>query len=103
MKRSFGLLLILTWALSHPVNLAEAQEPPKPVRALLVIGGCCHDYASQKDILTKGVSERAHVEWTIAYDPDTTTRHKNPVYDNPDWAKGFDVVVHDECSSDVND
>jgi type 1 glutamine amidotransferase len=103
MKRSFGLLLILTWALSHPGNLAEAQEPPKPIRALLVIGGCCHDYASQKDILTKGVSERASVEWTIAYDPDTTTRHKNPVYDNPDWAKGFDVVVHDECSSDVND
>ena len=24
--------------------------------ALLVIGGCCHDYANQKDILTKGIS-----------------------------------------------
>ena len=27
----------------------------------------------------------------------------NPVYENPDWAAGFDVVVHDECSSDVKD
>ena len=41
--------------------------------------------------------------WTVAYDPNTTTTHKNPVYDNPDWAKDFDVIVHDECSSDVKD
>lgn len=75
----------------------------KPIRALLVLGGCCHDYAAQKEILTKGISERANVVWTIAYDPDTGTTHKNPIYDNPDWAKGYDVVVHDECTSDVKD
>jgi type 1 glutamine amidotransferase len=75
----------------------------KPIRALLVLGGCCHDYGHQKDLLTKGISERANVEWTVAYDPDTSTQHLNPVYDNPDWAKGFDVIVHDECSADVKD
>jgi len=68
-----------------------------------VLGGCCHDYEKQKDILTKGISERANVSWTIAYDPDKGTKHKNPVYDNPEWYKGFDVVVHDECESDVKD
>ena len=36
-------------------------------------------------------------------DPDTTTRHLNPIYEKPDWAKGYDVIVHDECSSDVKD
>jgi len=75
----------------------------KPIRALLVIGGCCHDYGKQKDLLTRGVAERANVEWTVAYDPDTTTRHLNPVYENPGWARGFDVAVHDECSADVKD
>jgi len=86
------------------VSLPAARaEDQKPIKALLVCGGCCHDYLHQKDILTKGVSARANVEWTIAYDPDTTTHHKNPVYDNPDWYKGFDVIVHDECSSDVKD
>jgi type 1 glutamine amidotransferase len=78
-------------------------EPVRPIRALLVAGGCCHDYAAQKDILTRGLSRRASIQWTIAYDPDTSTRHKNPIYDRPDWAKDFDVIVHDECSSDVND
>ena len=80
-----------------------AGEPAKPIRALLVTGGCCHDYKHQKDLLTRGLSRRANIEWTIAYDPDTTTRHKNPIYDQPDWSKNFDVVIHDECSSDVND
>jgi hypothetical protein len=82
---------------------AENNDSAKPVRALLVIGGCCHDYARQKDILTKGVAARARVEWTVAYDPDKGTKHLNPVYEKGDWARGFDVVVHDECCSDVKD
>ncbi len=82
---------------------ARGAEEAKPIRALLVLGGCCHDYAKQKDLLTKGISGRANVQWTIAYDPDTGTRHLNPVYEKADWAKGFDVVVHDECCSDVKD
>ena len=80
-----------------------ADEPVRPIRALLVAGGCCHDYENQKGLLTRGLSRRANIQWTIAHDPDTSTRHKNPIYDRPDWSKDFDVVVHDECSSDVND
>lgn len=85
------------------VGAIHADDQVKPIRALLVLGGCCHDYAKQKDIITQGVSARANVTWTIAYDPDTTTTHLNPVYNSPDWAKDFDVIVHDECSSDVKD
>ncbi len=103
MKRWAGLLWIVPWLLSCPTEAVMAEEPPKPIKALLVLGGCCHDYARQKDLLTRGISARAHVEWTVAYDPDKGTRHKNPVYDNPDWARGFDIIVHDECVSDVSD
>jgi len=84
-------------------TLRADDDNPKAVRALLVIGGCCHDYAKQKDILTKGISARANVQWKISYDPDTGTKHLNPIYNNPQWAKGFDVIVHDECCSDVKD
>ena len=87
----------------RPVMAAEPEGAERPIRALLVIGGCCHDYQAQKDILTKGISARANVEWTVAYDPDKSTGHKNPVYESADWAKGFDVVVHDECSSQIKD
>lgn len=103
----WGLVLIAQLAiaiagLSQP-NVALADDPDQPIRALLVIGGCCHDYANQKDIITKGISARANVQWTIAYDPDKGTEHLNPVFENPDWSKGFDVVVHDECCADVKD
>jgi type 1 glutamine amidotransferase len=84
-------------------RIPAAEDGPRPIRALLVIGGCCHDYAKQKDVVTRGISARANVQWTIAYDPDKGTKHVNPVYGNPEWAKGYDVVVHDECCSDVKD
>jgi type 1 glutamine amidotransferase len=97
------VLLAATLLGLEPMGLARAQDKPKPIRALLVIGGCCHDYAKQKDILTKGISARANVEWVVSYDPDKGTKHLNPIYEKPDWAKDFDVVVHDECCSDVTD
>ena len=109
--RRTPLACLTALALLSPLALAAEKEKPaapekaevKPIKALLVLGGCCHDYAKQKDILKQGISTRANVEITIAYDPDTTTKHLNPVYENPDWAKAYDVVIHDECSSDVKD
>jgi type 1 glutamine amidotransferase len=94
--RSSLVMAVLTGACS----LATAAEP---IRALLVLGGCCHDYAAQKTHLTEGISQRANVQFTIAYDSDKTTKNLNSVYANADWAKGFDVVVHDECTADVKD
>jgi type 1 glutamine amidotransferase len=107
--RRFRLPTLVTLAAAIAVlfvatQTCAADEPAvKPLRALLVLGGCCHDYEAQKDILKKGIAERARVEVVIAYDPDTTTKHLNPVYNNPNWAAGFDVVIHDECTSDVKD
>ncbi len=107
--RSRYLVLFANVSLAAIIGIASIDtspamaEDPKPIRALLVLGGCCHDYKEQQKILTKGISARANVQWAISYDPDTGTKHLNPWYEKDDWAKGFDVVVHDECCSDVND
>lgn len=98
-----NLCLTAILGLAGAVPSPAAAEEQKPIRALLVLGGCCHDYKEQQHVLTKGVSARANVQWTISYDPDTGTRHLNPWYEKDDWARGFDVVVHDECCSDVKD
>src|SRR3954453_13943571 len=86
---------------------SSAQEKPKPIKALLVLGGCCHDYAKQKDILAKGLAERANVEVTLAFDDinkDKKGRERvSPVYEKADWAANYDVVIHDECSASVKD
>ena len=75
---------------------AVKTHAAEPLRALLVTGGCCHDYEAQKTIITEGISARAHVVWTIVHEG-TNREHHVSIYTNADWAKGFDVVVHNEC------
>jgi type 1 glutamine amidotransferase len=99
------LCAVAVFSLNGPVSLRGAEETKgeKPIKALLVIGGCCHDYAKQKTILSEGISARANVQWTIIHEGDPKSDHKMSVFENPDWAKGYDVVVHDECCSAVKD
>lgn len=92
-----------------PGPAAEAADPapaaaaPKPLRALLIAGGCCHRYDQQKDVLKAGIEARANVVVDIAYSPDTTTKAKFEAYLKDNWSDGYDVIIHDECSSDIRD
>jgi type 1 glutamine amidotransferase len=72
-----------------------------PLRALLITGGCCHDYPAQQKILTEGISARANVSWTTVHEGDGDAKTKFSIYEKPDWTKGFDVIVHNECSGQV--
>ncbi len=73
------------------------------MRALLITGGCCHDYAKQKDILKQGLEERAYVVVDQVHTDDKSTKPPLAILGNSDYAKGYDIVIHDECSADVND
>jgi putative heme-binding domain-containing protein len=92
---------------AQAVEKSESDTAPvkngKPIRALLVTGGCCHDYARQKLILSRGISARANVHWTVVQQGGTTTDTPIPLYDDPKWSEGFDIVVHNECFSNVKD
>ena len=79
------------------------QEAVKPIKALLITGGCCHDYEHQKDILKQGIEARANVMVDIIYVPDDSTHPALPIYGHPDYANGYDVVIHDECAADIKD
>lgn len=78
-----------------------------PLKILLVTGGCCHDYETQKMILADGISARANVEFTIVHEegPDgkKDKSHKISIYEHADWAKGYDLVLHNECFGAVDD
>lgn len=91
------------FAASLVASPARGADAVKPLRALLISGGCCHDYPRQDEILPKGISARANVEWTVFRDPSTGTSSKVAVYQKDDWAKDFDIVVHNECFSDEKD
>ncbi|WP_395751151.1 discoidin domain-containing protein [Prosthecobacter sp.] len=89
-------MLLLTTA---SLGLAET----KPLKALLVAGGCCHDYAKQHVILSQGIQARANVQVDVVWTDDKSVNPPLPLYDNPDWAKGYDIIIHDECAAGVKD
>jgi len=83
---------------------ASAQEPsPKPIKILLITGGCCHDYAKQKDILKEGIEKRLNADVTQVHTDDKSTKPPLSIYGNPDYAKGFDLVIHDECAAGISE
>ncbi len=81
---------------------AQAQAP-KPIRILLITGGCCHDYAKQKDILKEGIEKRLNAEVVQVHTDDKSTKPPLAILGNPEYAKGFDLVIHDECAAGVSD
>jgi type 1 glutamine amidotransferase len=101
------LLLCLALAATFAVA-ADAPTGPKPLRALMVCGGCCHDYEAQKKILSEGIAARANVEWTIVHEGIPSPGHdardvRVSIYEKPDWWKGYDVILHNECFGAVTD
>jgi hypothetical protein len=71
---------------------------------LIVSGGCCHNFAVQRELLETGLKARLNAEVTqVFHDPkpgEQATRPALPIYGNPRYADGYDVVVHNECAAD---
>ena len=74
----------------------------KPLRALIVTGGCCHNYAFQSQAITQAINKVAQVKWTILQDPRTGTTGEIDLYKDPHWAEPFDIVIHNECFADTD-
>ena len=98
---AFASALVLASILS-PLS-SPAADAPKPLRALLLTGGCCHDYAKQKDILKAGLEARANIVVDQIHTDDKSTKPPLAHFGDADYAKGYDIVIHDECAADLND
>lgn len=117
MRFAFTTLVaaLLLTALAAPLPAAEKADAasddksakdnaaPPPIKALLITGGCCHDYPKQKFILAHNISKHARVEWKVVHANTTKRDVKVDIYKEKDWAKGYDVVVHNECFGSVDD
>jgi putative membrane-bound dehydrogenase-like protein len=95
----YWLVLGFMLVLAGGASAAEAV----PIRALLIAGGCCHDYAKQHEILVKGIQGRALVRVDVVWTDDKSTNPPLPIYERADWAKGYDVILHDECAASMRD
>ena len=92
------LLIAVLLATSSLSAFAETA----PIKGIMILGGCCHDYVKQKMILAEGTAARANIVWTL-YQESTERNHKNSAYTAEDWYKDYDVVLHSECYGGVTD
>lgn len=81
------------------LSLHAKKNGGPDLKVLLVTGGCCHDYGQQREILPAAVDlkSKLKVEWTIYHQRTGATNRDLELYKNPNWADGYDVVVHNEC------
>lgn len=106
----FKFLPLFAIAILMPQGLFSQIKSPgeivgteKPLRALLICGGCCHDYAEQHKILSDGIQARANIRVDVWWTDDKSTNPPLTVYDNVNWANGYDVIIHDECAAKNTD
>ena len=91
------------FAFSFFIPAAQSQDKQQSIRALLITGGCCHNYKYQSKALLQGVAKEAEVKWKVVNEGGAGTRAQISLYDDPNWAFGFDVVVHNECFANTTD
>ena len=104
MKTNHLIIVVLLLGLFAVVARGiRAKEDVKPLRVLIVAGGCCHDYAGQSNMLKTGIESRIKAEVTVEFNPDKSTKALFKSYDKDNWADKYDVILHDECSASVTD
>ena len=101
MSRHLCLLLLLLAIAAFP-HLGTAAKP-NPLRALLITGGCCHDYTRQKQLLSEGISARANITFDIMHEGGTAGDHRVKIYQQKNWTRNYDVILHNECFGKVLD
>lgn len=100
-----GLASGLALSVTVAAETAPAPAPPPPIKALLVAGGCSHEYETRAKILVQGIRERIvrPMEWVVRLGGAGEGDAKIPLFDSAEWAKGYDLVVHDHCFPRVRD
>jgi uncharacterized protein len=88
-------ILIASFCLLVVSSQLKAIEP---VKILVITGGCCHDYDYQTRAMQEAFKDlKVPVEWKVVNEGGKETTAEIGLYKEKDWAKGFDVVIHNEC------
>lgn len=95
-KLALNVIVAFVLCLGLP-NQGRADNV-KPLNVLLITSGCCHDYDFQAKAMQLATEkEGIQAVWTVVNEGGKGTEAEIDFYGKEDWAKGFDVVVHNEC------
>ncbi len=91
-----GFCWLAGWS---PAGLPRAMAEQKDaIKIMIVTGGCCHDYEYQSRAIQEAFeTHRVSVQWRIVNEGGRGTEAEIKLYDDPNWAQGYDVIIHNEC------
>ena len=103
MKSSFLFAaLFASSVLANSLAFAEDAKE-EPIKILLITEGCCHNYEYQTKSLKKALADRkVDAKWTVVSEGGNGTKAEIDFYNDPKWAEGFDVVIHNECFANTD-
>jgi uncharacterized protein len=99
------LLCVLNCLIAFALIAAQPSfaEDASPIKVLVITEGCCHDYDYQTKSMKKALKDRkVAAEWTVVAEGGKGTQAEIAFYNDPNWAKGFDVVIHNECFANTD-
>ena len=99
---SLSLAVLILPLVCTPFARSQDTATTKPLRALLVTGGCCHDYVTQTEIIKQGIRQRVNVTWEV-FQGSMPDEREPAIYQTEDWSQPYDVVIHNECYGAVTD
>jgi type 1 glutamine amidotransferase len=92
------LCAVLAVVAASVAGRAQAPAPAQtPVNALIISGGCCHDYALQNKVIIDLLNAVMPIHWTAVQGMTNIPEGKLPFYQNPNYARGYDIVIHNVC------
>lgn len=96
---------VVILAAPHALATPQDGQPAanRRINALIVSGGGYHDYPAQARLIMDAIGKSIPVDWTVAVQGGGGTTGHLPIYEPADWAKGFDIVIHNECFADTTD
>lgn len=83
-------------------GLSIAASAADPIKALLITGGCCHDYPTQATLLQEGISAYANITFDVVNEGKGTENIHSP-FKKKNWNKGYDLIIHNQCSATLGD
>jgi len=101
--KTLSPILLISAALTLTTSAApDGKKDAKkagaaPLRVLHLTGGCCHDYAQQKIILSNGIGQRTDSTFTTVHEGGKGNAHQYELLKKEGWEKDFDAVLYNIC------
>jgi hypothetical protein len=67
----------------------------KPIKAIMLVGGCCHDYKTMPGVLATKIGELANIKIDIKFL--ASAEEDAALLKDTHFADGYDLVIYDIC------